>query len=365
MFKTLKLYIFILFIPYFGFAQSQNRALNDTVPNFATLSEVSDTIPDIDFFGTDEPLPVTLKYDITSFIKNKSKGEYLDAELTINYRDLPPIVKNIRLKARGNFRRGQCIFPPIYLNFKTDKIINTELQGTKKIKIVTHCTSSKSSKTYLLREYLAYKLYNIISENSFRVRLLDITYIDTGKKQKHYEEYGFVIEPIELVAQRVDAVEVDGTFIKGETIIDRNADQVALFEYMIGNTDWRFKGGHNMKYLKSYNVVSDKVTAVPYDFDFSGFVNTYYAFPQEWTDLKDVRSREYLGYCRNSEDEYTELMNFFQDKKNEIQETIDSFELLNEKERKSLWNYINEFYNELSKPNYFISVLKGQCRTDF
>ncbi len=355
--KSKVLYLLAFLIPLFLHAQ-------DTL-NYTTLSEVSDTVPNIDIFRNDELLHLSLKYDITSFIKNKQKGEYLDAELTVSYKDIPPVIKNIRLKARGNFRRGQCPFPPIYLNFKTDPIKNSELKGSKKIKIVTHCSQSKSYDTYLLREYLAYKLYNQLTDNSFRVKLLDITYTDTGKKQKNYHNYGFIIEPLELVAKRNESVEIEPVIVRGENIIEENADQVAVFEYMIGNTDWRFKGGHNMKYLKSLNQLTDKVIAVPYDFDFSGFVNTNYSFPQEWTSLKDVRTREYLGYCRNSNDDYRKTINLYLTKKDEILETIQSFKYLNEKEKKSLIKYLEDFYNELSRPEKFISLLKTQCRTDF
>ncbi len=355
--KSKVLYLLAFLIPLFLHAQ-------DSL-NYASLSEVSDTVPNIDIFGNDELLHLSLKYDITSFIKNKQKGEYLDAELTVSYKDIPPVIKNIRLKARGNFRRGQCPFPPIYLNFKTDPIKNSELKGSKKIKIVTHCSQSKSYDTYLLREYLAYKLYNQLTDNSFRVKLLDITYTDTGKKQKNYHNYGFIIEPLELVAKRNESVEIEPVIVRGENIIEENADQVAVFEYMIGNTDWRFKGGHNMKYLKSLNQLTDKVIAVPYDFDFSGFVNTNYSFPQEWTSLKDVRTREYLGYCRNSNDDYRKTINLYLTKKDEILETIQSFKYLNEKEKKSLIKYLEDFYNELSRPEKFISLLKTQCRTDF
>ena len=355
--KIKLLFLLLFFLPFFLQAQ-------DSL-NYATLSEVSDTVPNIDIFGNDELLHLTLKYDISSFIKNKQKGEYLDAELTVSYKDIPPVIKNIRLKARGNFRRGQCPFPPIYLNFKTDPIKNSELKGSKKIKIVTHCSQSKSYDIYLLREYLAYKMYNELTNNSFRVKLLDITYIDTGKKQKNYHNYGFIIEPVELVAKRNESVEIEPIIVRGENIIEENADQVAFYEYMIGNTDWRFKGGHNMKYLKSLNQLTEKVTAIPYDFDFSGLVNTNYSFPQEWTSLKDVRTREYLGYCRNSDDEYRKIINLYLNKKDRILETIQSFKYLDEKEKKSLIKYIDGFYSELSRPEKFISLLKAQCRTDF
>ena len=354
----------MLILPYFLWAQTSKTISIDSLENNSPLGEVADTVKTDNFFGTDVPLEITLKYDISAFIKNKQKGEYIDAELQVNYND-KPVTKNIRIKARGNFRRGQCAFPPLFLNFKTDAIERTELAGMKKIKVVTHCSSSKSSENYIFKEYLVYKLYNILSDKSFRVRLLDISYIDTGKKQKNYRQHGFIIEPIELVAKRNESVLINPVIIKGPNIIEEDADRVAFFRYMIADTDWRFKSGHNMKYMKSMKDITDKVIAVPYDFDFSGFVGTSYSFPQEWaTTAKGIKDREYLGYCRNNDEEYLKTIALYIDKKEEIMKTINDFNYLSEKDKKSLLDFISDFYREINYPDRFISSIKYQCRND-
>jgi len=272
------------------------------------------------------------------------------------------VTKNIRLKARGNFRKGECMFPPIFLNFKTDPFTNSDLRGIKKVKLVTHCSSSKSSENYILKEYLAYKLYNILSDNSFRVRLLNIEYIDTGKKKRNYQRYGFLIEPVELITSRTNAIEIDPAVIRGQNVLEKDADLVALFQYMIGNTDWRFKGNHNMKYIKSLDQFTDKVIPLPYDFDYSGLVHTNYSIPQTWVSIKDVTQREYVGYCRESDTDYLDNVNFFIGKKDEMLRTIETFNYLSEKEKRTVADYIQDFYDELAKPKRFIENLKYQCR---
>lgn len=359
--KTSVLFVFAILLSVFVSAQSENISYEDTVSYSPSIDAVSDTIPDIAIFGNDTPINLQLKYDITSFIRNKMKGEYLDAELAIDYKGYSA-TKNIRLKARGNNRKETCFFPPIFLNFKTDMIENSELEGFKKIKLVTHCATSKSYTTYLLKEYLVYKLYNILTNNSFRVKLLDITYIDTGKKGRNYEKFGILIEPIELLVKRTQTTEIDGKVIRGQNVFEEDADIVALFQYMVGNTDWRIKGGHNTKYIKSLTQLTQKTIPIPYDFDFAGFVGTNYSKPQEWTRIEDVRDREYLGYCRNSDEAYLKTINLFIAKKNEIIQTIESFAYLSERERKDLSNYIESFYQILDRPKYFISVLKNECR---
>jgi hypothetical protein len=342
-------------------AQNSNN-VSDTTLADQMLSEVSDTVNVDNFFDTDEPLKITLKYDITSFIKNKSKAEYMDAELIVYNKNETPVTKNIRIMARGNFRKGQCYFPPLFLNFKTDAIERTELQGMNKIKVVTHCTTGKNNDLIVLKEFLAYKLYNILTEKSFRVRLLDISYIDTGKKQQQYQEMGFVIEPVDLVAKRNNCVLIDPLVVRGENLVEDDADRSALFQYMISNTDWRFKGGHNTKYMKSLTDITAKVIPVPYDFDFSAFVDASYAFPQSWSTSESLFQRDYLGYCRNNDEDYLKNIRFFAGKKEKIMSTIANFSYLPESVIKDCSKFVNEFFNDISNEKSIVFSIKNQCR---
>lgn len=360
--KRLLFISLILTVPFILAAQKSNRILNDTISGSPLLGEVTDTVRVIDFFNSNEVLKISLKYDITSFIRHKTKGEYLDAELQIFYDEKNPIVKNVRIKARGNFRRGQCFFPPIFLNFKTSPIENPQYSEIKKVKIVTHCSTSKESQNNILKEYLAYKLYNQLTDKSFRVRLLDITYIDTGKKKKNYESYAFIIEPDESVAKRNNCVLIDPMVVKGSAILEPDADRTALFQYMISNTDWRFKSGHNTKFMKSLTEVTTKVIPVPYDFDFAGFVGANYAFPQEWSKTETIYKRDYLGYCRDNDDLYRSNISFFVSNEEVIMKTISDFKYLPDKAKKVVKDFTADFFKQIKSKN-FVSVLKNNCRT--
>lgn len=359
-----KLIILFILIPCAFLLVAQNSKIlpADSIKNLNPLGEVTDTVPDHDFFAIENPLKIALKYDITSFIKNKSKGEYIDAELQVFYNENEPIVKNIRIQARGNFRRGQCYFPPLSLNFKTDPIEQTDLKGIKKIKVVTHCSSAKSSDPLILKEFLAYKIYNILTDKSFRVRLLDIHYIDTGKKQLNFQERGFIIEPAEHVASRNNCVLIDPMIITAKNLIEEDADRVAMFRYMISDTDWRIRSGHNIKFMKSMVDVTDKVVTLPYDFDFSGFVGASYADPQEWSDASSIYQRDYLGYCRDNDDDYYKIIDLYSSKQNEIMSTINAFNLLSEKDRKEAASFAEDFFKEISNPKSLVSSLKRECQ---
>ncbi len=358
--KTILVFFLLIAANFYLVAQNKGNAQDTTLAG-NVLSEVADTVQVPDFFESDELLKATLKYDITSFIKNKTKGEYIDAELQVFYDENNPVIKNIRIKARGNFRRGQCTFPPLFLNFKTDRPDNPMYEDVKKVKIVTHCSASKESEANVLREFLAYKLYNIITDRSFRVRLLDITYIDTGKKQKNYQAYGFSIEPAEIVAKRNNGILVESPAISGRNLVEEDADRVSMFRYLISDTDWRIKSGHNTKFMKSLTDVTDKVITLPYDFDFSGFVGASYTFPQEWSNAESIYDRDYLGYCRNNDESYQKIIDLYLSKEKEVMQAIADFKYLSEKDKKEVEKFTADFFEEIKDSKNFIRKLKNDC----
>ena len=61
----------------------------------------------------------------------------------------------------------------------------------------------------ILREFLVYKIYNLFTPMSFRVRLLRINYNDTRGKIKRYTQYGFLIEDVDDVTKRNNCREVE------------------------------------------------------------------------------------------------------------------------------------------------------------
>ena len=165
-----------------------------------------------------------------------------------------------------------------------------------------------------------------------------------------------------MLVKRTNSIEVESEQVRGTNVKSHEMDVVALFNYLIANTDWRAKGGHNLKYMKSLDVVSTKVQPVPYDFDYAGFVGAHYAIPQEWTSLKSIRDREYLGYCRSSEGEYLRAINLFVKKEQEIRNTIRNFEYLGEKDKAQLIRMVDDFYDLCERPKVLVNILRRECR---
>jgi len=355
--KQIPLLFLIFLFPFLNSAKIQTSipeiSLNDTLLN----------LPGIKAFEGDEVWDVSLEFDVWSFIKTKKDEEYFDTVFKLYLNNGDTITRNIRLKSRGNFRRDNCFFPPIRLNFKNDSIPNSGLNG--KVKLVTHCTGTKKSEKFVTREYLAYKMFNVLSDTSYKVRFLNIRYIDTGPRKKNYNGVGFLIEPLESLAKRTETEIIEENLVSKKNLFDKEADVLALFQYMIGNTDWKIKGGHNMKYLKPDDLPGLKVVPVPYDFDFSGFVGTSYSIPQDFTTLTNVFDREYLGYCRNDDDSYLKAIQTFEVKKSKILNVIEGCQIISKKERKYLSAYLNEFFKAIEEPEVFMRTLKRECRIDF
>jgi hypothetical protein len=360
--KYLALLFFLLSVSYL-------KAQKDEINPKDTLLEnryepVSDTIRAGGLFQHDDPLHITLISDFTSFIKPKYDDKYLPATLIVHLPSNDSIVKNIRIKTRGKSRKRMCHFPPIKLNFKTDPIKEPELEGINKVKMVTYCKSNMIYNSYILKEYLVYKLYNAITDYGFKVRLLKVDYEDTGKRGLHQSRYGFVIEPVKALIKRLNAVEIESKVILSNQLDQLAADRVALFNYMIGNTDWQYQTFHNLKFIKILDLNAPGAIPIPYDFDFSGFVGTDYAAPQEWSGVDNIRERDYMGFCRDTPDNFNKLKEEFLAAEQEIYDIINNFEPLAERERKRLYWYIQEFYKDLKYKNSF-KIITSTCREPY
>jgi len=321
---------------------------------------VADTLHEsFGLFDSDEMLLISLRFDITKYLKKRSDIDYLDAILTYHTGDNDSINREIKVKARGEFRRTYCHFPPLLLNFKMNDSIEGEFSRIDKIKMVTHCKSG--SEENLFKEYLIYKLYNVITENSLRVRLLKVNYIDTFKDRKPISEYAFVIEPVDLFGKRTNSVEVKSTKLTQKNIKPEMMDRMAIFNYMIGNTDWSVPIDHNIIVMaQASSDRPDLGMILPYDFDYSGLINTSYAIPYDGLGIKSVLERRYVGICRSKE-VFINALNEFAEKKEELYKVINDFPFLKEKSKKRMIIYLDGFFNGIDKRNTLVYNLLEGC----
>jgi len=329
---------------------------NDTINPLDVVDTLSQ---DFGLFTKDDILNLSLRFDMTQYTRKKPKDEYMDAILTYHINETDSINKEIRLKSRGEMRNGYCSLPPIRLNFKKTEFPNAkDLDKIEKLKMVTHC--KYGNEDYLLKEFLIYKLFNVLTDTSFRVRLVKMEYINTHKKSKPVNTYAFFIEPVEMLAERVNATVVNSVNLTQKNIVPQMMDRMAIFNYMIGNTDWSVPNLHNCKVLSTLNFNSSGLgMVVPYDFDYSGLVDADYAIPYEPLGLSSVRERRYVGICR-TEDVFLNAIKEFAGKKEAFYKVINDFQMLDEKEKAKMISYLDSFYDEFDKRNSIVnSILKG------
>ena len=267
----------------------------------------------------------------------------------------------LRIKPRRKFRNSYCSYAPFWLNIRKADIVNEKLQEVKKIKVVTQCRGGKDYSDYVLKEYLAYKIYNLLSPVSFRVRLVHMKYIDTGRKNKLTESWGFLIEPEEMVAERNEAIVVKKDEISMRYMRPQEMDVAAMFQYMIGNPDYSIAGRHNMKILGLPGFGDEGYTPVPYDFDFTGIVNAEYAIPGDNLGITSVTQRYYLGPCREDH-EFQAAIDHINSNRDEILELVSEFPYLNDKHKKEMIGYLDNYFNSASGPNFIGTKIRTTCR---
>ena len=315
----------------------------------------------LNFFESDEVVSLSLKFDLKKFIAEKEEGKYHPAELTYFVNDTVFINKKVKLKSRGINRLENCYFPPYWLKIDDKKDDSPEEESyIKKIKVVSHCENTSAYNYHLLKEFLAYKIFNIVTDYSFKVKLLRIKYIDTGRENRISEYWGFLIEPEDIMAERLNAYPIkmdNASYSLTDTL---NAATMNIFQYMIGNTDYSISGRHNIKLIKSKDYRKPFLIPIPYDFDYSGLVNTTYARPNPELGIAHVTVRYYNGVCETDE-VFLETLNHFKNKKEEVLAYIDSFPYLNSKNQKYVTKYINEFYDEIDKDDFIQKKLRSVC----
>jgi hypothetical protein len=313
------------------------------------------------FFSDDRVIEVTLTTDIKRLITHKNMSTWQPAGITMQFPDNSVINEDISLQPRGIYRKENCDMASLMLNFKNPAA--PKLSPLKQLKLVGGCSRSEDDEKLLLKEYLAYKIYNFISAMSFKVRLLHINYKDSKQKARSYSQYAFLIEDIKDLAARNNCVEKKSQ-VYGLDAADRQQfNIVCIFQYMIGNTDWSVRQYHNIKLIVPKNDTLARPYVIPYDFDYAGLVDAPYAVPNTGLDITSVRERLYRGFARTM-DELQANLNIFKEKKDVIMFYLTGFPLLNAKVRRDITRYIEGFYKIIDDKNSVRSAFITNARTN-
>src|SRR5690348_4196943 len=199
-------------------------------------------------FDAVEPLALTLKADFGAIFKQRS-GTKRDVPGVISYGtgSGDSIGLDVQLRTRGHFRLANCQYPPLKVGFDRERAAKTVFahQGNS-VKLVVQCRGGQTYANYLLEEYLIYRTYNLLTDMSFRARLARVTYVDANGKKEPETRNAFFVEDDDRMARR-NHTKVFAH--KGVQQTELERDQMgltAVFQYMIGNTDWAVSALHNI-----------------------------------------------------------------------------------------------------------------------
>jgi len=271
----------------------------------------------------------------------------------------------VQVRVRGNSRLRVCEFPPLRIRFSASDTVGTVFAGQDKLKLVTHCRNRAIAETDALEEYAAYRIFNLVSDIGYRVRLLRIKYTDTDerRKDKPLEYYGFLIESQSALARRVGGQAVEVTGVSLRSLDDDQAALVYLFQYLIGNTDWSLATAaddetccHNGDILD----IGAKYFYVPYDFDLAGLVNAKYAYPDPALPIRKVTQRMYRGYCTEHAT-LQKALGIVTSRKPEILQVMNELPGLTAKDAANGVGYLNEFFARAEDIEKFLQTLERRC----
>lgn len=292
----------------------------------------------------DSILECRLYTDMGQLLKKRTLEEYQPARIILRgiagqkALDMP-----LEIKARGKTRKEICMHPPIKVKWKKKLLDSLGFSNFNEMKVVWQCRLGKTYEQYIFKEYLAYRLYNIISPYSYRVKLVRFTILDSRDTSKQFIKYGFFLEDDEQLAQRLQGRLLETPVTNTASFDPKALFQFFVFQYMIGNTDWSFANQHNVRMLRPN---AGKAIPIAYDFDYAGLVGALYAVPHESLPIKSVKERYYKGTDCTKQD-LQSLNMFFLNKKDDIKRCSRDFPFLEKDGHKEIDNYLEGFFSIL------------------
>lgn len=311
-------------------------------------------------FQSADPLAFTLTADFKAVNKDRNPNSVKRFPAVLKVAGEVGVEREIpvNLRSRGHSRLVfNCGFVPIRVEFPKQETKGTPFEKQEVLKLGTHCHGSKEYEQYALREYLAYRIFNVFTPRSFRVRLAKATYVDSKNGETLFNRYAMFLEAESDLAKRLE-----GRIAVLPRSLFRNLDMdtltlMMLIEYMIGNTDFSIYALHNVRLVQNQERV---IYPVPYDFDYAGLVDARYAVPSRLLNLKTVLERAYRGPCRTVE-ELQPFMETFREKKAEVMALVDSVPGLDNGSRRQAKAYLEEFYTTINNRGSLKRELVDGC----
>jgi hypothetical protein len=306
-------------------------------------------------------LDISMSVVLKDIKKNTNDSTFLPVALLVKNASGGVDSVKAEVRARGNFRRQVCYFPPMRLKIDKKDAKGTAFEGNKSLKLVVPCQTSESKNTLIMKEYMAYKINEIVTPYNFPTRLVNLSLTEPGKKPKTWDLAAFLIEDDDPVAKRHHAKVMENLNLHPLAMDDTSSLRHDLFQYMIANTDWSTTFLHNAKVIFQ---APKKYIPLAYDFDMAGLVDAPYATVNETLGIANVRERLYRGFCRNAATTQAVRQEFIANE-GAIMKVVDAQapNFSNPKDFATAKNFISDFFKIVKSDAQFKSNIVDQCRT--
>ncbi len=273
--KTIRIFFLYLAIGLLGILPRVQAQTAPSSPSISVFNHLTKA----------EAAKITIEADFTTLVANKKTNQYFPGTLTTEDGQ----TLKMELRPRGKYRRKISEIPPLKIKFSKKMLVAAGFDTLNEIKLVLPCTDNMESDELLVKEYLAYRMFEQLSPLSVKARLIKLTLRDSHVEKSKKTMFAMLVEDEEESAVRLKGTVVDSYGIPSDSLLMNQAALVAVYNYMIGNTDWEIAMIRNVRLLKAPE--SGKVIVLPYDFDFSGLVSAPYASPSSDSGLKTVKDR--------------------------------------------------------------------------
>lgn len=262
------LFVSLCFLPVV--AEAQKTTKTQSIFEYITLSEAA---------------PIIIETDLTTIMANRYSTEYHSAKLTLS--DGKSFA--VKVQPKGKYRRKTAEVPPLKIKFAKKNLVEMGLDTLNEVRLVLPSKDNRRGDQLLVKEYLIYRMFEQLTPNCVRGRLVKVSLRDIHVETSSMEMYGLLVEDNEETAARLNGAEVEQYGLPYDSMVMDQAALMAVFQYMVGNTDWDVAMMRNVRLIRPHG--ENKILLVPYDFDFSGLVAAPYASPSSESGLMTVLDR--------------------------------------------------------------------------
>jgi hypothetical protein len=312
------------------------------------------------FFGRVEPVRFTLTANIKQ-LRADTADDAPTREATVSFKDSAgqTVTMPVKVKTHGRWRLNHCEFPPLSIIFPPDQVTGTPFEGLARARLTSYCKDHPAYEQYILQELQLYRIYQLLTPYGHTPRGLQITYVDAANNRAKTTRYAFFIDERADVAARNNSALLKAKGATGSDLDPYHRALMGVFEYMIGNTDFFVSELHNVFLV---GTPQGETIPIPYDFDYSGAVNSAYATPNPVLGIKNVRQRLFRGFCADRS-EFAKVFELLNGKKKEIYALYDDqvgkllrFDVANETQK-----YFDEFYRIINDKELAQIEILGRC----